>query len=165
MQPGMQAGMHGMSGMPGVGTINNPYMGNPTPIPFLQPPAYDNLTPKGRAKDFKEGGSAVKFDTFTGVQDRQKALIFLQQFDAAYSGGNFTESSKVRKAATFLKGNALQWWTNMLLQGRAPTTWVEFKQVFSATWLTTTFEMDVMTAWHKLDAAHCANLEEYNNKF
>ena len=78
MQPGMQTGMHGMPGMPGVGTINNPYMGNPTPIPFLQPPAYDNLRPKGKAKDFKEGGSALKFDTFTSIQDRQKALIFLQ---------------------------------------------------------------------------------------
>ena len=78
---------------------------------------------------------------------------------------NFTESSKVRKAATFLKGNALQWWTNLLLQGQAPTIWVEFKQVFSATWLTTTFEVDIMMAWHKLDAANCANLEEYNNKF
>ena len=84
MQPGLQTGMHGMSGMPGVGMFNNPYMGNPTQVPFLQPPVY-NLTPKGRAKDFKEGGFAVKFDTFTGAQDRQKALIFLQHFDAAYS--------------------------------------------------------------------------------
>ena len=52
-----------------------------------------------------------------------------------YSGDNFTESSKVRKAATFLKGNALQWWTSLLMQGLAPTTWIQFKRHFSFAWL------------------------------
>ena len=78
---------------------------------------------------------------------------------------SLTESSKVQKAATFLKGNALQWWTSLLMQGLAPATWVQFKQQFSFAWLTNTFEVDVMTAWHKLDAANCTNLEEYNKKF
>ncbi|KAH7421157.1 hypothetical protein KP509_13G042900 [Ceratopteris richardii] len=135
-------------------------------LPFLQAPVYDNLTPKSpKQKDYKEGGQAVKFQIFSGMHDRLKALTFIQQFDAAYTGGNFTESSKVWKAATFLKGNALQWWTTLLMQGLAPTTWIQFKQVFSSAWLTNTFEVDVMTAWHKLDAATCASLEEYNKKF
>ena len=138
----------------------------PKDFPFLMPLVYDHLTPKSlRPKDYKEGGQAVKFDTFSGMQDKLKALTFIQQFDAAYSGGNFTESSKVRKAATFLKGNALQWWTSVLMQGLAPATWVQFKQQFSFAWLTNTFEVDVMTAWHKLDAANCNNSEEYNKKF
>ncbi|MCO5563866.1 hypothetical protein L7F22_017516 [Adiantum nelumboides] len=89
-------------------------------------PAYDNLTPKGKPKDYKEGGQAFKFDIFHGAHDKLKALLFLQQFDAAFAfleqfdaafaGGNFIESSKIRNAATFLKSNALQWWTTLLNQ-------------------------------------------------
>ncbi|MCO5593914.1 hypothetical protein L7F22_047933 [Adiantum nelumboides] len=77
-------------------------------MPLLNAPAYDNLMPKGKPKDYKEGGQAIKFDTFHGTHDKLKALFFLQQFDAAFAGGNFTEASKIRKAATFLKTNALQ---------------------------------------------------------
>ena len=70
-------------------------------------------------------------------------------------GGNFTEASKVRKAATFLTGNAGQWWTTLLLQGQAPSTWIFFKQIFASTWLSDDFEVDVMTEWHQLNAASC----------
>ena len=131
------------------------------PQPLLQP----SLSPLGKPKDYKEGGSAVKFDSFDGQKNKLKALTFLQQFDAAFSGGHFTEFSKVRKAASFLKGNALQWWTTLLQQGMAPATWVEFKQAFATLWMTSTFEVDVITAWHQLDSRDCHNLEEYNKKF
>ncbi|MCO5594957.1 hypothetical protein L7F22_048994 [Adiantum nelumboides] len=134
-------------------------------MPLLNAPAYDNLTPKGKLKDYKEGGQAVKFDTFHGTHDKLKALLFLQQFDAAFAGGNFTEASKIRKAATFLKTNALQWWTTMLNQGVVPSTWVQFKQIFAPAWITNTFEVDVMTAWNQLSAINCESLEEYNAKF
>ncbi|MCO5563825.1 hypothetical protein L7F22_017474 [Adiantum nelumboides] len=104
------------------------------------------LKPVGKAKDYKEGGALVKFDSFDGQKNKLKALIFLQQFDAAFSGGHFTEALKVRKAVSFLKGNALQWWMTLLKQGVAPATWVEFKQAFAPLWLTSTFEVDVITA-------------------
>ncbi|MCO5590838.1 hypothetical protein L7F22_044813 [Adiantum nelumboides] len=55
-------------------------------MPLLNAPHYDNLTPKGKPKDYKEGGQAVKFDTFHGTHDKLKALLFLQQFDAAFPG-------------------------------------------------------------------------------
>ncbi|MCO5558673.1 hypothetical protein L7F22_012259 [Adiantum nelumboides] len=135
-----------------------------TDIPLLKPPVYDSLTPKGKAKDYKEGGQAVKFEPF-GTTDRMKALIFLQQFDAAFTGGNFTEASKIRKAASFLKGNALQWWATLLNQGQVPSTWVQFKQIFAPAWLTSAFEVDVMTAWNQLSSVNCENLEEYNQMF
>lgn len=134
-------------------------------IPLLDEPIYDDLTPKGKAREYKEGGASVKFDTFNEVQDHMKALTFLQQFDAAYSRGHFTEPSKICKATTFLKGNVLQWWTNILLLDNRLATLVEFKQMFSAAWLSTTFEVDVMTAWYELSAATCKSLEEYNKKF
>lgn len=169
VMPGVPNAMAGFSQLSGQMAARTGELGAervPRGLPYLQPPVYDNLTPLStKAKDYKEGGQAVKFETFSGTQDKLKALTFIQQFDAAYTGGNFTESSKVRKAATFLKGNALQWWNLLLMQGTAPATWVYFKQLFAAAWLTNTFEVDIMTAWHKLDAANCANLEEYNKKF
>ncbi|MCO5570133.1 hypothetical protein L7F22_023850 [Adiantum nelumboides] len=79
--------------------------------------------------------------------------------------GNFTEASKVRKAATYLTGNAGQWWTTLLLQGQALFTWIYFKQIFASAWLSDDFEADVMTEWHQLNAASCKNLDDYNRKF
>lgn len=58
----------------------------------------------------------MKFETLNGVQDVCQR--------------NFTQSSKIRKATTFLKGNALQWCTTMLMQNQAPTTYVGFKQIY-----------------------------------
>ena len=144
MLPGMQHTMYGnigmqqgMQGMMQPGMLSNMYgnLGGPAGMmgmhgygaPYLQPTMYDNLTSRGKSKDYKDGEATVKFESFNGTQDKLKAFTFIQQFDAAYSGGNFTEASKVRKAATFLKGNALQWWTTLLLQGRAPLSWVQFK--------------------------------------
>ncbi|MCO5589422.1 hypothetical protein L7F22_043389 [Adiantum nelumboides] len=100
-----------------------------------------------------------------GFDDRKKALSFLQQFDKAYAGGNFTEASKVRKAATYLTGNVGQWWTTLLLQGQAPSTWIYVKQTFASAWLSDDFEADVMTEWHQLNAATCKNLDDFNRKF
>ncbi|MCO5551821.1 hypothetical protein L7F22_005324 [Adiantum nelumboides] len=126
---------------------------------------YDNLTPLEKPTPYKEGGKGVTFTTFIGFDDRKKALSFLQQFDKAYTGGNFIEASKVRKAATYLIGNAGQWWTTSLLQRQAPSTWIYFKQTFASAWLSDDFEADVMTEWHQLSAASCKNLDDYNRKF
>ena len=106
--PNAMAGFSQPSGKMAAGAGELGSQNVPKGLPFLQPPIYDNLTPlSAKAKDYKEGGQSVKFVTFSGMQDKLKALTFIQQFDAAYIGGNFTESSKVRKATTFLKDNAL----------------------------------------------------------
>ena len=52
----------------------------------------------------------------------------------------------------------------MLLQGKAPLTWVDFKRVFAANWLASTFEVDVMTQWHKLNSNDYMNLDDYTKK-
>ena len=124
MQSGMQGGLMGALGM-----INNallmqqgqqaslfPTGGSAQPsgvvpqgqqAPFLQVPVHDGLDACTRIKDYKEGGSFVKFEVFHGHSDRSKVLMFIQQFDTTFMGGIFYESSRIRKAATFLKGNAL----------------------------------------------------------
>ena len=91
---------------------------------------YDCLRPMGSPKPYKEGGASVKLDTFDGAKYKKNAMVFLQQFDAAFSAGNFTEISKIRKAISLLKGNALQWWSSVNLSGRPPLTWVDFKKLF-----------------------------------
>ncbi|MCO5592854.1 hypothetical protein L7F22_046858 [Adiantum nelumboides] len=140
---GMPGANMGMAGFSQPDALNLNMAGRPSGnfgsgMPLLNAPAYDNLTPKGEPKNYKEGGQAVKFDTFHGTHDKLKALLFLQQFDAAFAGGNFIEASKIRKAATFLKTNALQWWTTLLNQG---------------------------VHWNQLSAINCESLEEYNAKF
>ncbi|MCO5588705.1 hypothetical protein L7F22_042664 [Adiantum nelumboides] len=100
VQPGFQcaAGSYGMPGVnmgmagfaqPDAQNLNmasRPGGNFGSGMPLLNAPAYDNRTPKGKPKDYKEGGQAVKFDTFHGTHDKLKALLFLQQFDAAFAG-------------------------------------------------------------------------------
>lgn len=76
------------------------------PLQSLEPHVYYELTTLSKEKEYKEGGASVKSKIFNGAHDRMKALTFLQQFDAAYVG-HFIEASKIRKATTFFKGNAL----------------------------------------------------------
>lgn len=45
---------------------------------FLRPHPYDNLMPMGPLKDYKEGGSLVKFESFNGELDKKRALSFVQ---------------------------------------------------------------------------------------
>ncbi|MCO5586898.1 hypothetical protein L7F22_040843 [Adiantum nelumboides] len=67
---------------------------SPNGVPMFQSLPYDNLTPLEKPTPYKEGGKGVTFSTFTGFDDRKKALSFLQQFDKAYARVNFTEASK-----------------------------------------------------------------------
>ncbi|MCO5597943.1 hypothetical protein L7F22_052030 [Adiantum nelumboides] len=112
MQPGFQS-TQSQFGMPqanfGMAGITNqqPNMTSPgqlnsgqgtqmnlNSVSMFQSLPYDNLTPLEKPTPYKEGGKGVTFTTFTGFDDRTKALSFLQQFDKAYAGGNFTQASK-----------------------------------------------------------------------
>ncbi|MCO5592163.1 hypothetical protein L7F22_046159 [Adiantum nelumboides] len=179
MQPGFQGtqGQFGMSqgtlGMAGFSippvkmtpghrfVIDQGVQMAPTCVPIMQTVSYDNLESMDKPKSYEEGGQSVQFDTLSGFDERTKAFSFLEQFDKVFVGRNFTEASKVGKAATFLKGNASQWWNTLLLQGQAPSTWIDFIQVFDSTWLTNDFEADVMLYWHNLHTSKCKDLEDY----
>ncbi|MCO5579505.1 hypothetical protein L7F22_033360 [Adiantum nelumboides] len=142
VQPGFQyaAVSYGMAGVNmGMAGFSQPYAqymdmtgrtgGNfGSGMPLLNAPVYDNLMPKGKPRITRKEDKQSSLTPST-EQDKLKALLFLQQFDGAFAGGNFTKSSKIRKAATFLKTNTLQWWTSLLNQGVVPSTWVEFKHV------------------------------------
>lgn len=78
----------------------------PYPCPYPSPSSSTVDAPKA----FKDGGSTVKFLTFHGTQDANKALKFLQQFDVLFRNGNFTEASKILRVTSYLKDSALYWW-------------------------------------------------------
>ncbi|MCO5603734.1 hypothetical protein L7F22_057886 [Adiantum nelumboides] len=82
----------------------------PTSVPIMHTVSFDNLESMDKPKPYEEGGQSVQFDTFSGFDEVIKAFSFLEQFDKAFAWRNFIEASKVRKAASFLKGNASQWW-------------------------------------------------------
>ena len=59
---------------------------------------------------FKEGGKSITFQTYDhsyGAMD--KVLSFIQQFDVAFDGEDFMESSKLRHAATHFTKAARRW--------------------------------------------------------
>lgn len=64
-----------------------------------------------------------------------------------------------------LKANALQWWSSVAQSGRPPLTWVDFKTLFVSIWMTSSFEVDVITAWRNLSSQGLSNLDEYVKKF
>ncbi|MCO5577433.1 hypothetical protein L7F22_031265 [Adiantum nelumboides] len=88
---GMRGANMGMAGFSQPDAQNLNMAGRPggnfgSGMPLLNAPSYDNLTLKGKPKDYKEGGQVVKFDTFHGTHDKLKDLLVLQQFDAAFAG-------------------------------------------------------------------------------
>ncbi|MCO5574561.1 hypothetical protein L7F22_028349 [Adiantum nelumboides] len=88
---------------------------------FYKANQYDFLEDKSKkVREFKEGGQSIKFETFSGYKDASKALSFIQQFDIAFAGGRYSEHSKIRRAVSYLKGNARIWWSTLLLNRTAP---------------------------------------------
>lgn len=65
--------------LPPVGGNGSGSGGNrpPVHVSFLHNRDYDNLEPKGKLKDYNEGGSAVKFETFHDAKYKLKSVKFL----------------------------------------------------------------------------------------
>ncbi|MCO5584291.1 hypothetical protein L7F22_038215 [Adiantum nelumboides] len=118
---------------------------------FYKANQYDFLEDKSKkVREFKGGGESIKFDTFLGYKDASKALSFIQQFDIAFAGGRYSEHSKIRRVASYFKGNARRWWSTLLLNKTAPLKWLKFKKLFISSWLTQEYERDIRAAWNHL---------------
>ncbi|MCO5586424.1 hypothetical protein L7F22_040364 [Adiantum nelumboides] len=118
---------------------------------FYKANRYDFLEDKSKkVREFKEGGQSIKFDFFSGYKDASKALSFIQQLDIAFTGGCYSEHSKIRRAASYLKGNARTWWSTLLLNKTASVKWLKFKKLFISSWLTQEYERDIRAAWNHL---------------
>ncbi|MCO5579897.1 hypothetical protein L7F22_033762 [Adiantum nelumboides] len=77
-----------------------------------------------KLQKFHEGGKSITFHTYDGSYDAtDKVLSFIQQFDAAFGGEDFMESSKLHHVAMHFTKAARQWWASLKTQYTHPRTW------------------------------------------
>ncbi|MCO5602368.1 hypothetical protein L7F22_056499 [Adiantum nelumboides] len=92
------------------------------------------------SSDFEDGHfyankkSFYKANQYDFLEDKSK------KFDIAFAGGRYSEHSKIRKAASYVKVNARTWWSTLLLNKTAPVKWLKFKKLFISSWLTQEYE-------------------------
>ncbi|MCO5553290.1 hypothetical protein L7F22_006811 [Adiantum nelumboides] len=104
-----------------------------------------------KLKKFKEGGKSITFQTFDGSYGHvDKVLTFIQQFDAAFGGEDFTEASKLRNVAMHLTKSARHWWSTLCAKNQAPKTWKVCRLTIMKQFLDDDAEDNVLTAWRSL---------------
>ena len=119
-----------------------------------------------RAQKFKEGGKNVTFLTYDGSYGQvDKVLNFVQQFDAAFGGENFTESSKLRHMSMYLQKSARKWWASLKTKGIQPRSWKRCRLELMKQFLPGNVKDDVLTAWRGLTYKKGDNIQKYVDKF
>ena len=119
-----------------------------------------------RAQKFKEGGKNVTFLTYDGSYGQvDKVLNFVQQFDAAFGGEHFTESSKLRHMSMYLQKSARKWWASLKTKGIQPRSWKRCRLELMKQFLPGNVKDDVLTAWRGLTYEKGDNIQKYVDKF
>ncbi|MCO5603323.1 hypothetical protein L7F22_057473 [Adiantum nelumboides] len=119
-----------------------------------------------KLKKFKEGGKSIIFQTFDGSYGHvDKVLTFIQQFDAAFGGEDFTEASKLRNVAMHLTKSARHWWSTLCAKNQAPKTWKVCRLTIMKQFLDDDAEDNVLTAWRSLKFKEGESLQNYIEKF
>ncbi|MCO5551480.1 hypothetical protein L7F22_004984 [Adiantum nelumboides] len=119
-----------------------------------------------KLQKFKEGGKSITFQTYDGSYGAtDKVLSFIQQFDAAFGGEDFTESSKLRHVAMHFTKAARQWWASLKTQDTHPRTWKLCRAAIMKQFLTEDAKDKVLTAWRGLKFEKGESIQQYINKF
>ncbi|MCO5569291.1 hypothetical protein L7F22_023003 [Adiantum nelumboides] len=119
-----------------------------------------------KLQKFKEGGKSIKFQTYDGSYGAtDKVLSFVQQFDAAFGGEDFTEFSKLRHAAMHFTKAARQWWASLKTQDTHLRTWKLCRAAIMKQFLTEDAKDEVLTAWRGLKLEKGESIQQYINKF
>ncbi|MCO5564104.1 hypothetical protein L7F22_017760 [Adiantum nelumboides] len=119
-----------------------------------------------KLKKFKEGGKSITFQTFDGSYGHvDKVLTFIQQFDAAFGGEDFTEASKLRNVAMHLTKSTRHWWSTLCAKNQAPKTWKVCRLTIMKQFLDDDAEDNVLTAWRSLKFKEGESLQNYIEKF
>ncbi|MCO5546841.1 hypothetical protein L7F22_000278 [Adiantum nelumboides] len=119
-----------------------------------------------KQQKFREGSKNVSFVTYDGTYGAiDKVLTFIQQFDAAFGGENFTESSKLRSMAMHLQKSARQWWASLKVQGKAPTSWAECREAILKQFLQAEAKDEVLTTWRSLKMNKNEPIQKYVERF
>ncbi|MCO5548855.1 hypothetical protein L7F22_002317 [Adiantum nelumboides] len=129
-----------------------------------------SMAKKGKKKKkrpkFREGSKNVPFITYDGTYGAiDKVLAFIQQFDAAFGGEDFTESSKLRSMAMHLQKSARQWWASLKVQGKAPTSWAECREAILKQFLQAEAKDEVLTTWSCLKMNKNEPIQKYVEHF
>ena len=118
-----------------------------------------------RARKFREGGKNITFLTYDGAYDQtDKVLSFIQQFDAAFGGEDFTDSSKLRHVSMYLQKSARKW-TSLETKGIQPRTWRSCRLEIMKQFLTGNVRDDVLTAWRALKLEKGEGIQKYVDNF
>ncbi|MCO5578633.1 hypothetical protein L7F22_032477 [Adiantum nelumboides] len=119
-----------------------------------------------KLKKFKEGGKNISFLTYDGTFGAtDKVLAFIQQFDAAFRDGGFTESSKLRHVAMHFQKSARQWWASLRANGEAPKTWKALRASIMKQFLANDAKDKVLTEWRSLKLTPYESIHTYVDKF
>ena len=117
-------------------------------------------------KSFREGGKNITFLTYDGAYGQtDKLLSFIQQFDAAFGGEDFMESSKLRHVAMYLQKFARKWWASLKTKGIQPRSWKSCRTKMMKQFLTSNVRDDVLTAWRGLKLEKGKTIQKYVDKF
>ena len=118
-----------------------------------------------RAQNFR-GGKNVTFLTYDGAYDQiDKLLSFIQQFEIAFGGEDFTKSSKLRHVAMYLQKSARKWWARLKTKGIQPHSWKSCSIEMMKQFLTSNVRDDVLTAWRGLKLEKEKTIQKYVDKF
>ena len=119
-----------------------------------------------KLQKFREGGKNITFQSYDGSYGAtDKVLAFIQQFDAAFGGEDFTESSKLRHVAMHFTKAARQWWASLKTQDTHPKTWKQCRAAIMKQFLTENAKDEVLTAWRGLKLERGESIQQYINKF
>ena len=114
---------------------------------------------------FKAGDKDIKFDTYNGKRDVNKALSFIRQFDVAFAEEDFTEKSKLRHVGMYLRKMACDWWLTKILEKKQPRTWKEFRKQFFKQFLPPDFKKDVQMEWDWIHQKESESVSSYVDEF
>ncbi|MCO5547351.1 hypothetical protein L7F22_000800 [Adiantum nelumboides] len=119
-----------------------------------------------KLQKFKEGGKSITFQMYDGSYGApDKVLSFIQQFDAAFGGEDFTKSSKLRHVAMHFTKAARQWWASLKTQDTHPRTWKLCRAAIMKQFFTEDAKDEVLTAWRGLKLEKGESIQQYINKF
>ena len=79
-----------------------------------------------------------------------KVLSFIQQFDAAFGGKEFTKSSKLRHITMHFTKAASQWWASLKIQGTHLRPWKLWRSIIMKQFFIKDARDKVLTVWRGL---------------
>ena len=126
---------------------------------------YYDWKKESKLQKFKEGGKSIILLSNNGTYGhKNKVLNFIQQFDAAFGGENFTKQSNLCHVAMYLQNLACQWWASMQNQGTELKTWKDCRDTILRPFLMDQAKDDVLRTWQALKLEKGKSIQKLRGK-